>query len=109
MTLELAVADVPTVVAYKVGYIEGEIARRLITVETAALPSLITGRKVVPEFIDWGWSAETLADALSDVLRDGPARDAQLAGFREVRRLMGEGVERPSDRAADVVLSLLRR
>jgi lipid-A-disaccharide synthase len=108
VTLELAVADVPTVAAYKVGYLEGEIARRLITVETAALPSLIIGRKLLPEFIDWGWTAETLADSVAELLAPGPARDAQLAGFAEVRRLMGEGVGIPSERAADVVLAAIR-
>jgi lipid-A-disaccharide synthase len=107
VTLELAVADVPTVVAYKVGYLEGEIARRLISVDMAALPSLILGRKIVPEFIDWGWTAQTLADAVAPLLVDGPERQAQLDGFSEVRRLMGEGVDLPSRRAASLVLKML--
>ncbi len=92
-------------VAYKVGYIEGEIARRLISVTSASLPNLILDRKLLPEFIDWGWTASDLADRVSDLLRDGPAREAQLAGFAELRAIMAEGVTTPSATAAGIVLA----
>ncbi len=108
VTLELALAEVPTVVAYKVGYIEGEIARRLISVTSASLPNLILGRKLLPEFIDWGWTAADLADRVSELLRDGPAREAQLAGFAELRAIMAEGVTTPSATAAGIVLDAVR-
>lgn len=108
VTLELALARVPTVVAYKVGYVEGEIARRLITVESASLPNLILGRKLLPEFIDWGWTAADLADRVSDLLADGPERRAQLDGFEDLRRIMAEGVAAPSDTAAGIVLDAVR-
>jgi lipid-A-disaccharide synthase len=109
VTLELALARVPTVVAYKVGFVEGEIARRLISVESASLPNLILGRKVLPEFIDWGWTAADLATKVAAVLADGPARDGQLAAFDEVQRRMGEGITTPSATAADIVLKLIRK
>ncbi|MGL4239797.1 MAG: lipid-A-disaccharide synthase, partial [Beijerinckiaceae bacterium] len=105
VTLELALAQVPTVVAYRVSYIEGEIARRLIKVDSASLPNLILGRKLLPEFIDWGWTAETLAAAVAAILQDGDARAAQLQGFADVRRIMAEGIDSPSSRAAGIVLS----
>jgi lipid-A-disaccharide synthase len=104
VTLELAMARVPTVVAYKVSYIEGEIARRLIKVESAALPNLILGQKLLPEFIDWGWTATDLADRLEALLRDGEARDSQMAGFAEVHAMMADGVGTPSATAAAIVL-----
>ncbi len=109
VTLELALAEVPTVVAYKVGYIEGEIARRLISVTSASLPNLILDRKLLPEFIDWGWTAADLADRVSELLRDGPAREAQLAGFAELRAIMAEGVTTPSATAAGIVLDAVAR
>jgi lipid-A-disaccharide synthase len=105
VTLELALARVPTVAAYKVGYLEGEIARRLITVESASLPNLILGRKLLPEFIDWGWTAADLADRVGELMAEGPARQAQLAGFDEVHRRMAEGVTTPSATAAAIVLA----
>jgi lipid-A-disaccharide synthase len=109
VTLELALAQVPTVVAYKVGYVEGEIARRLISVTSASLPNLILDRKLLPEFIDWGWTAADLADRVSDLLREGPAREAQLAGFAELRAIMAEGVTTPSATAAAIVLDAVAK
>ncbi len=109
VTLELALAEVPTVVAYKVGYIEGEIARRLISVTSASLPNLILGRKLLPEFIDWGWTASDLADRVGDLLPDGPVRKAQLDGFVELRAIMAEGVTTPSATAAGIVLASLAK
>jgi lipid-A-disaccharide synthase len=108
VTLELALARVPTVVAYRVGYIEGEIARRLISVESASLPNLILGRKLLPEFIEWGWTALTLADAVAKVMENGTARQEQLDGFDEVHRLMSAGISTPSATAAAMVLQQIR-
>jgi lipid-A-disaccharide synthase len=107
VTLELALARVPTVVAYKVSYIEGEIARRMIKVDSASLPNLILGEKLLPEFIDWDWTAVDLADAIEAVLRDGEARNRQLAGFERVQQIMAEGVTTPSATAASIVLGML--
>jgi lipid-A-disaccharide synthase len=105
VTLELAMADVPTVLAYKVSYLEREVGKIIIKAPYAALPSLIAGRKLLPEFMDVGWTGATLAEAVEQLLDDGPVRQAQLDGFAEVRRRMGEGVDSPSRRAAQVVLS----
>ncbi len=107
-TLELALADVPTVLAYKVNFLEREVGRIIIKAPYAALPSLIAGRKLLPEYMDVGWTGATLADAVEQLLDDGPARQAQLDGFAEVRRRMGEGVDSPSRVAAEVVLAALR-
>jgi lipid-A-disaccharide synthase len=104
VTLELALAKVPTVVAYRVGYIEGEIARRLISVESASLPNLILGRKLLPEFIERGWTAKDLASSVSEIMEDGASRQEQLDGFDEVHRLMSEGISTPSATAATLVL-----
>ncbi len=107
VTLELALARVPTVVAYIVSYIEGEIARRLITAEHAALPNVILDRRAIPEFIDWGWGAADLAQALASLLDDTPARLAQLAAFAAVEAAMAiEGS--PSEHAAQAVLMAVK-
>jgi lipid-A-disaccharide synthase len=104
VTLELALANVPMAVAYRVGYLEGEIARRLLTVSVASLPNLIVGETIVPEFIEWGWTGATLADAVSPLIEAGSARDAQLAGFQRVRDGLAVGRIDPSERAARIVL-----
>jgi lipid-A-disaccharide synthase len=107
VTLELAMADVPTVLAYKVSFLEREVGRIIIKAPYAALPSLIAGRKLLPEFLDVGWTGQTLAQELAPLLDDGPARQGQLDGFAQVRRNMAQGVDNPSRRAAEVVLAVV--
>ena len=49
-TLELALAGVPMVAAYKVPLLEEVVARLLITVPSVILANLVLGENVVPEF-----------------------------------------------------------
>jgi lipid-A-disaccharide synthase len=108
VTLELALARVPTVVAYRVSPVEREIGRRIITVRSAALPNLIADRPFVPEFLDGRWTGAEIAAALGPLLCEGPERQAQLDGFEQVRARMAVDVS-PSDRAADEVLAAIAR
>ena len=104
VSLELALSQVPTVIAYKMAAWETAIARRLIRVPSIVLPNLILGKKAVPEFIQEDCTAETLAGALTRLLCEGPVRDAQLAAFARLDKLMQlpDGAE-PSAAAANRV------
>jgi lipid-A-disaccharide synthase len=104
-TLELAVAGVPMVAAYKVPLIEEAIARLLIKVDTAILANLVLGEKVVPEFLQRDCTAEQLAAALAPLLSDTAQRRAQLAAFARLDRRMEIGSAVPSARAAALVLA----
>jgi lipid-A-disaccharide synthase len=105
VTLELALAGVPMAVAYRVSWIEGEIARRMITVESASLPNLILGEKFIPEFIELGWTGADLAEEITGLCEGGAARDRQINGFAEVRRRMATPDASPSAAAAQIVIA----
>jgi lipid-A-disaccharide synthase len=109
VTLELAVAGVPTVVAYKVPLIEELIGRALIQVPTIVLANLVLGDKVMPELIQRDATPEALADALAPLVADTPERRRQVAAFARLDGVMGIGSARPSERAADMVLAVLDR
>lgn len=106
VTLELAVAGVPHVVVYKTGWLEAQIARRLITAETAVLANLVIGEKVVPEFLQEFATVEAIVPALAGVIADGAARDTQLRAFARLDEIMAFGGEEPSARAAHIVLDV---
>jgi lipid-A-disaccharide synthase len=109
VTLELALAGVPMVVAYKVSRIEEAVARRLIQVPTIVLPNLILGQNAMPEFIQADCTAPLLADAVASLLAGGPARDAQVAALARIDSLMRlPGDDQPSRSAARIVLSATR-
>src|SRR5262249_35249903 len=87
-TLELALAGVPMVGAYRVSAWEAMIARRAIRVPTVILANLVLGENVVPEFLQENFKEQTLAPAIAELLEDGPARRRQLEAFSRLDTLM---------------------
>lgn len=107
VTLELALAQVPTVAAYRGAAWEAVLARRLIKLPSVILPNLIIGENVVPEFIQDEASPQALAEALLAALADGPARERQLAGFARVEQNMRSAGPSPAANAVDAALALV--
>ena len=109
VTLELALAGVPMVTAYKAGALEARIVRSLVQVNSVILANLVIGENVVPEFIQQDCTPEKLAPALSETLADSSLRRRQLAAFAKLDDIMSTGNVSPSVRAADIVLATLRK
>ena len=73
VTLELALAGVPTVGAYKVGLVEEQL-KYLIKVPSILLPNLILGERALPELLQKECTPESLGAALADLVREGSAK-----------------------------------
>ncbi len=108
VTLELALAGVPMVTAYRITEIEAFVARRVIQTSSIILANLILGENVIPEFLQENFTAENLAPALRDILADTPARQRQVEAFTRLEQIMSTGGKRPSELAADGVIAALR-
>jgi lipid-A-disaccharide synthase len=108
-TLELALAGVPMVAAYKVPLVEELIARLLIKVDTAILANLVLGTTEVPEFLQRDCTPGKLAAALAPLLSDTPERRTQAAALARLDAVMGIGQLSPAARAAELVLGASRR
>lgn len=103
VTLELALAGTPMVVAYRVDGVAA-LLRHLVKVPSIVLANLVLGSNAVPEFIQEDCSARKLVDALSPLLSDTPARARQVAALAEISRKMALPDEVPSEAAANIVL-----
>jgi len=110
VTLELALARVPMVVAYKVSAMTAFLVRRMgVSVEHASLVNLLAGRTIVPEFLQEDCTAAKIAAAVREVLDSRAAREAQLRGFADVAKALGDPEPSPSERAAKVVLDIIEQ
>ncbi len=107
VTLELALAGVPMVVCYKVSAITAFLVRRLAKVDHAGLVNLLTDRVVAPELIQEACTPAAIAAEIAPLLDEGAARAAQLAGLEAVVQRLGGRSPAPSQRAAEVVLSVI--
>lgn len=104
--LELALAQVPQVAAYRLNKATGAVAKRLVRVKYVTLVNLLLDRAAVPEFLQERCRGDLLAAALGRLIDDEAARAAQLAAGREALDRLKAGETRPSDRAAEVVLDI---
>jgi len=106
VTLELAILDVPMVVAYKVSPLTWFVGNMLVKVDFAALVNLIVGREVVRELMQHEATAEKICSALQDIRPGSVKRQEMLKDLAEVRRKLGGGGA--SMRAARLALATAR-
>lgn len=111
VTLELALAGVPMIAAYKVSAIEYIAVGRgiLKRIPSIILTNLLLGENVVPELLQQNCTAENLAAALRPLLGDTPERRRQIEAFSRLDAIMEVGSSAPALRAADIVLAEARR
>jgi len=111
VTLELALAGVPMIAAYKVSAIEYIAVGRgiLKRIPSIILTNLLLGENVVPELLQQNCTAENLAVALRPLLGDTPERRRQIEAFSRLDAIMEVGSSAPALRAADIVLAAARR
>ncbi|MBK1697821.1 lipid-A-disaccharide synthase [Rhodovibrio salinarum] len=104
VAVELAVAQLPTVVAYRVNRLTAFLARRLIHVRYVSLPNLVMDRPIQPEMLQEDCTPTKLADALQPLLDDTERRAAYVSACQEAAKALGAFGEPPSRKAARIVL-----
>jgi len=104
VTLELALAGTPTVVAYKVDPVIAPIALRLIKAPSVVLPNLVLGENVFPEFIQEVCTPANLADALTPLLSETHERARQVSALARLPAALQVKGLTPSEAAAAIVL-----
>ncbi|MGB8274883.1 MAG: lipid-A-disaccharide synthase, partial [Alphaproteobacteria bacterium] len=106
VTLEVALAGVPMVVAYRMNPITGWLARRLVRVKYANLVNLVIDRPAIPELLLGQCTPAALADALGRLIVDEEARRLQREAADEALKRLGRGGPSPAMLAAEIVLEL---
>ena len=104
-TLETAALGVPQVIVYKTGWLNYEIARRLVRVPSIGLANLVAGVRAAPELVQRDANGHRVAAELAKLLTDPAERDAQLRAFAGIpERLGGPGA---ADRAASALIEFV--
>jgi lipid-A-disaccharide synthase len=106
VSLELAAAATPMVIAYDVNWITREIIRRMLRIDTLTLVNLVSETRAVPEFNGERCRPDLIAGGVLAVL-DAP--EAQNEAMALTMSRLGRGGEAPGLRAARAVLNGLSR
>jgi lipid-A-disaccharide synthase len=107
-TVETALTGTPLVVVYRLFLLTWLLGRRLVKLDTFAMPNLIAGRKIVPELIQSDFTGEAVVRELKKILPDGTARQEMQEALAEVKRTLAVE-EAPALRAAEEILAAVGR
>lgn len=107
-TVEAALIGNPFVMIYRLTALTYALGRRLVKLSHFAMPNLIAGREVVPEFVQQNFVPEKVAAKVRELIPDGAARNQMISDLSEVRsKLHPQGQSRAANRAAAAVLASL--
>lgn len=101
-TLETALIGTPQIIVYKTSAATYWFARTVLTIRHIGLVNIVANRAVCPELIQQTATPAAMAEALALLLDDTQERRNMLAGYGEVRRLLG--LEDASKNAAQILL-----
>jgi len=107
VSLELAAAETPMVIAYDMSWLSRTVIQSLLRVDTVTLVNLVADSRTVPEFIGENCRPGPIAAALNTLLDNETARIDQLDAMALTMMRLGKGGEAPGLRAARSVLSVI--
>jgi len=108
VTIEAALLGTPMVTFYRVAGLSWWMGRFLVRVPFYAMVNLVAERKIVPELMQDQMTGPSLAAAVSDLLRDSPARNRMQKDLAEVADRLSTRDD-PMERAAVLVNELLNK
>lgn len=106
VTLEAMLYGLPMVVAYRVHALSYRIIRPLVKIDMFALPNLLSGRRLVPEFVQDDCHPAAMGGELLRLLEGGDEVEAMMGEFRSMHQTLQRGA---AGRAAEAILSLAGR
>ncbi len=107
VSVELALAGAPMVIAYRLDPITYVLALRLIRTPWITLFNVAAWDRIAPEFVQDDASPANLAESVAKRLDDPALRARQVERQNAALELMGRGLGDPSEKAADAVLKVL--
>ena len=104
VSLELAMAGVPHLIAYKVSPLTGAIARRLLKIRFVNLLNILADEEIIPELLQENCTVDKVVDTLRQLL----AHPEQAT--KESLKKLGLGASAsPSDKLAEELKKLARK
>ncbi len=104
VSLELAAASTPMVIAYDMSWVSRILISRMLKVDTVTLVNLVSDTRVVPEFLGANCVPDKIAAGVLAVLENP---QEQQAAMDVTMQRLGRGEEPPGLRAARAVLVAL--
>lgn len=105
ITVECALFGVPAVVFYKTSWPTYVIGKQIVSVRWLAMPNLMAGEEIYPEFVQSAATPENISRAALELLNDPARRAAVKAKLAKVVAWLGD--PGATARAAEAIMKLL--
>lgn len=109
VSLELGLAGVPSIIAYRMAWISAYIARKFVKLDYVSIINLILKREAMPELLLEDCTVEKLTPAVAGLLMSKTARKEQKAAFADALTQLRAANTEPSDAAAQVVYNVANK
>ncbi len=109
VALELAMIDVPHIIAYKLSSLSAWLARHFLKIQFVNLSNILLGREIIPELLQENCNEEKIIYYVEELLKKEAVYERQMEGFSKVKELLGVGEQTPSANACDVVFNMINK
>ena len=104
-TLETALFETPFAIVYRVSPLSYFIGKRLIKIDSIGLVNVVSGKKVIPEYIQHEVTPERLSSELERLLFDEGYRHQQREELKKVKARLGQ--PGAAERTAKLILEAI--
>ncbi len=109
VALELAIVNVPHLIAYKAPKITAWLVRHISDIKYVNLTNILLDTLIVPELLQEDCTKEKLLATAEDLLNEkSEPHKRELAGFKDLRMALGFGQTYPSQKAAEIILQAVK-
>lgn len=109
VNLELSMAQVPYVIAYKMNALTAWIGSMFVKVKYMTMTNILLDKPAMPEFFQGDVTSDNLFKAVHDFLTDPKHREEVLADQRKATTLLKPYNGSPSQIAAETIIGLIGR
>lgn len=109
VALELAIADVPHIIGYKVAPLTAALVKHFLHIQFVNLSNILLGREIIPELLQERCTADNIVSYINRFLAEDELYRHQKEGLKKVREVLGLGEQTPSENACDVILQILNK
>lgn len=104
VSLELTLAGVPHLIAYKLNPVTGWLAKHILKIKYVNLINLLAQKEIIPELLQDNCTPEQIVPKLMNLLQHRPKQG------EEILTLLGKGnTIQPSEKMADKIWELLQK
>ncbi len=109
VALELAICDIPHIIAYKVAPLTAFLAKRFLHIQFVNLSNILLGREIIPELLQERCVKGNIRNYILELLRHEDLYHRQMEGFAKVRKILGQAEQTPSQNASDIIFELIQK